>query len=97
VDIGDFMEVFVKCPVEVCAERDVKGLYKKAMAGEIKNFTGVSDPYEDPINPHVTCETDKETVEESTNKVLVQMEALGYLPPLSGKVTEAQIKELGYM
>ena len=97
VDIGEFMEVFVKCPVDVCAKRDVKGLYKKAMAGEIKNFTGVSDPYEDPINPHVTCETDKETVEESTNKVLAQMEALGYLPPPSGKATEAQIKELGYM
>jgi adenylylsulfate kinase-like enzyme len=91
------MEVFVKCPVEVCAERDVKGLYKKALAGEIKNFTGVSDPYEDPINPHVTCETDKETVEESTDKVVAKMEALGYLPPVSGKATEEQIKELGYM
>ena len=81
LDIGDFVEVFVKCPVEVCAERDVKGLYKKAMAGEIKQFTGVSDPYEEPINPEVTCETDKETIEESTQNVLRKMEMLGYLPP----------------
>jgi len=96
-DIGEFMEIFVKCPVDVCAKRDVKGLYKKAMAGEIKNFTGVSDPYEDPINPHVTCETDKETVEESTNKVVVKMEALGYLPPQSEAVTKTMSKQLGYI
>jgi adenylylsulfate kinase len=97
-DIGDFMEVFVKCPVDVCAERDVKGLYKKAMAGEIKNFTGVSDPYEDPIAPHVTCETDKETVEESTSKVLAKMEALGYLPLAEATASAASSdKNLGYI
>ncbi len=101
MDIGDFMEVFVNCPVEVCAERDVKGLYKKAMAGEIKNFTGVSDPYEDPINPHVVCKTDKETIEESTNKVIAKMETLGYLPRCSddavGTGASASAKELGYL
>ena len=104
LDIGDFLEVYVKCPVQICAERDVKGLYKKAMAGEIKQFTGVSDPYEEPINPEVVCETDKETVEESTRKVLRKMELLGYLPP-TGEIEyapeeEAKIKErlasLGY-
>jgi adenylylsulfate kinase len=106
MDVGDFLEVFVKCPVDVCADRDVKGLYKKAMSGEIKNFTGVSDPYEDPINPEVICETDKETVEESTLKVLQKMEQLGYLPPSSDDVDyapedKAKIKErlssLGYL
>ena len=94
------MEIFVKCPVEVCAERDVKGLYKKAMAGEIKNFTGVSDPYEDPINPHVVCETDKESVAESTEKVIAKMEALGYLPRAaenSGPVAvDEPQRKLGY-
>ena len=101
MDIGDFMEVFVKCPVEVCAERDVKGLYKKAMAGEIKHFTGVSDPYEDPISPHVVCETDKESIDESTNKVLAKMEALGYLPRSSdgaGPVAaDEPERKLGYL
>ncbi len=96
-DIGDFMEIFVKCPVEVCAKRDVKGLYKKAMAGEIKNFTGVSDPYEDPINPHVICETDQETVEESAHKVVLQMEALDYLPRQSDGATKSANRQLGYM
>ncbi|MGD8377325.1 MAG: adenylyl-sulfate kinase [Acidobacteriota bacterium] len=104
MDIGDFLEVHVSCPVEVCAERDVKGLYKKAMAGEIKQFTGVSDPYEEPINPEVVCQTDQETVEESTEKVLRKMELLGYLPPLGDieypPEEEAKIKErlssLGY-
>lgn len=106
MDIGDFLEVFVKCSVDVCAERDVKGLYKKAMAGEIKNFTGVSDPYEEPINPEVICDTEAETVEQSTEKVLAKMERLGYLPPSSDDIQyppeeEAKIKErlasLGYL
>ena len=106
MDIGDFLEVFVKCPVDVCAERDVKGLYKKAVAGEIKNFTGVSDPYEDPINPEVVCDTEPETVEQSTEKILAKMERLGYLPPSSDDIQyppeeQAKIKErlasLGYL
>jgi adenylyl-sulfate kinase len=79
--IGDFVEVYVKCPIDVLSERDVKGLYKKAIAGEIKNFTGVSDPYEEPLNPEVVVETDKETVEESAAKIIAKLEALGYLTP----------------
>jgi len=106
MDIGDFVEVYVKCPVHVCAERDVKGLYKKAMSGEIKQFTGVSDPYEEPINPEVVCETGDETVEESTEKILTKLELLGYLPPSSKDIQyppedEAKIKKrlasLGYL
>ncbi len=82
-EIGDFVEVFVKCSVEECQKRDVKGLYKKAANGEIKNFTGVSDPYEAPLNPEVVLETDKETVEESTEKLLQKLSEMGYIlyPP----------------
>ena len=79
-DIGRFVEVFVKCPLEVLQERDVKGLYAKALRGEIANFTGVSDPYEDPLNPEVVIESDKETEEESLAKVVAKLEELGYLP-----------------
>ena len=78
-DIGEFMLVYVKAPVEVCIERDVKGMYKKALAGEIKNFTGVDDPYEEPEAPELVVETDKETLEESVQKVLLKMKELGYL------------------
>lgn len=68
--IGDFIEVYVNAPLEVCEERDVKGLYKKARSGIIKNFTGIDDPYEPPINPEVKCKTDSETLEQSVAKVL---------------------------
>ena len=81
--IGDFVEVYASAPVEVCEQRDVKGLYKKARSGEIKNFTGISDPYEAPLNPEVVCETDKETLEESVNKVMAKLEELGYLSPVA--------------
>ena len=74
-----FVEVYVKCPIDVLAERDVKGLYKKAIAGEIKNFTGVSDPYEEPLNPEVVVESDKETVEASIEKILGRLRELGYI------------------
>lgn len=77
--IKKFVEVYTRCPVEVCAERDLKGLYRKAMAGEIKGFTGVDDPYEPPENPEVICHTDKESVDESVDKVLKKLEELGYL------------------
>jgi hypothetical protein len=66
--IGDFVEVYVQCPLQVLIERDVKGLYAKALKGEIPNFTGISDPYEPPENPEVIVETDKETVDESVKK-----------------------------
>jgi adenylyl-sulfate kinase len=74
-----FVEVFVKCPIPVLAERDVKGLYKKALAGEIKNFTGVSDPYEEPLQPEVTVESDKESVSDGVEKILKRLAELGYL------------------
>lgn len=77
--IGNFVEIYVKCPVEECAKRDVKGLFKKALAGEIKGFTGVDDPYEEPLHPEVVCETDKETAEDSADKVLKKLIELGYL------------------
>jgi adenylylsulfate kinase len=77
--IGDFVEVFVNAPLAVCEERDVKGLYKRARAGEIKQFTGISDPYEPPNNPEVECRTDLETLDESINKVLDYLKGAGYL------------------
>ena len=77
--IKNFVEVHVNASVEECARRDVKGLYKKAFAGEIKEFTGVSDPYEAPENPEVVCDTENETVEESANKIIVKLLELGYL------------------
>ena len=61
----NFVEVFARAPLEVCESRDVKGLYAKARAGEIKGFTGIDDPYEEPINADIVCDTDKESVEES--------------------------------
>jgi adenylylsulfate kinase len=77
--IGNFVEVYVNAPLEVCEKRDVKGLYKKARSGEIKNFTGINDPYQPPLNPEVECRTDLETLEESVSKVLAKLKALGYL------------------
>ena len=78
-DGGEFIEVYVQCPIEVLIERDVKGLYKKALAGEIKEFTGVSDPYEAPLNAEVTVHTDRESIEESASKILAALEARGLL------------------
>ncbi len=77
--IGNFVEVYVNAPLQVCEQRDVKGLYKKARAGEIKNFTGIDDPYEPPLNPEVECRTDLETLDESVSKVLSKLGELGYL------------------
>lgn len=79
--IIDFVEVFVDAPLEVCAERDVKGLYKKAYSGEIKAFTGVSDPYEPPAAPDLVLKTDEEEPQESARKVLEKLEFYGYLQP----------------
>ena len=78
-DNKDFVEVYVNCTLEECARRDVKGLYKKAFAGEIKQFTGVSDPYEPPLNPEVTVNTHLETPEESAEKILVKLAELNYI------------------
>ncbi len=67
--VGSFIEVYVNAPLEVCELRDVKGLYKKARAGEITHFTGIDDPYEEPLSPEVECRTDRETISESVDKV----------------------------
>lgn len=76
----NFIEVFVDTPLDVCAERDVKGLYAKAFAGEIKNFTGVSDPYEAPQNPDIRIFTPDQTVDESVDTILAWLEAHEYIP-----------------
>lgn len=81
--IGDFIEVYVNAPLEVCEQRDVKGLYKKARAGEIKNFTGIDDLYEVPLKPDVECKTNEETITQSANKILNKLEELGYTNYLS--------------
>jgi adenylyl-sulfate kinase len=78
-DGAAFVEIFVKASIEALIARDVKGLYKKALAGEIKQFTGVSDPYEEPIEPELVVETDRETVEESAAKILARLEELNLI------------------
>jgi adenylyl-sulfate kinase len=78
-EIGEFMEVYVRCSIEECMRRDVKGMYRKALAGEITGFTGVDDPYEEPQSPELVLDTDSETVEESVEKVLKEMASLGYI------------------
>jgi adenylylsulfate kinase len=77
---GDFIEVFVDCPVDVCEQRDVKGLYKKARAGEIKEFTGVSAPYEAPLRPELALDTSAQSVEESAKQILAYLERQGIVP-----------------
>ena len=76
---GNFVEVFVECPIAVLTERDVKGLYKKALAGEIKNFTGISDPYEPPLAPDVVVQSDRETPAESAAKIAAELRRRGYM------------------
>jgi adenylyl-sulfate kinase len=81
-EIKDFIEVFVKCPVELCIKRDVKGMYKKALNGEIENFTGVSHPYEDPKNPEIVVNTDKQTQQESADIIIKKLQEMKYLDSL---------------
>jgi adenylylsulfate kinase len=76
-NISRFVEVFVKCSLDVLVERDPKGLYRKALAGEIGNFTGISDPYEEPLNPEITVQTDRESIDESTRRIVSVIESLG--------------------
>jgi len=77
---GDFIEVFVDCPLEVCEQRDVKGLYQKARAGQIKEFTGISAPYEAPANPELTIRTHTQSVEDSAKQILAHLEGKGVVP-----------------
>ena len=101
-EIGNFVEVYVKCPLEVCRERDVKGLYKLVDEGKIKNFTGVDDPYEEPVHPELIVETDKETVEESVTRIFARLTELGYLESEEShedesKVVVDRLAALGYL
>ena len=79
VEKGEFIEVFVDTPLEVCASRDPKGMYAKAKAGKIKNFTGISSPYEAPINPEIRVETQKMSVDESAEMIINFLKKEGYL------------------
>ena len=105
-EVGNFVEVYCYASMETLIERDVKGLYKKALAGEIKNFTGVSDPYEAPENPDVLIDSGAETIEESLGKILHKLEQLGYVPPAGDAEpytaeeeaeVEARLAALGYL
>jgi len=105
-EIGDFVEVYVQCSLDVLIERDVKGLYKKALSGEIKNFTGISDPYEEPLNPEVVVDTSVESPEESARKIVAKLEELRYTPAAEEqtvysedeeKTVEDRLRALGYI
>src|ERR1700730_6769888 len=90
-EIGNFVEVYVRCPIDVCRQRDVKGLYKLVDEGKIKNFTGVDDPYEEPLHPELVIETDRETIEESVSCIFAKLEELGYLEPEEMHEEETQV------
>lgn len=79
-DGAAFVEIYIRASLETLVARDVKGLYKKAIAGEIKNFTGVSDPYEPPVNPELVIETDNEPIETSVGRILARLEELNIIP-----------------
>ena len=105
-EVGNFVEVYCYAPLETLVERDVKGLYKKALAGEIENFTGVSDPYEAPENPDVMIDSSVEPLDESLGKILRKLEELGYIPPVEAEEpytedeeaeVEARLAALGYL
>ena len=103
--IENFVEVYVDTPLEECIRRDVKGMYKKAMAGEMKDFTGVSAPYEAPLKPELTIHTAKETAEESAARILHKLETLGLLDAAQepaytaeeAKQIHARLEKLGYI
>ena len=88
--VGGFLEIFVSTPLKICKERDVKGLYAKAEAGIIENFTGVSDPYEVPEHPELEIDTSNISVEEAVKQILLKLESLGYLSPMASKQPEME-------
>jgi adenylyl-sulfate kinase len=106
-EVGSMVEVYCYAPLETLVERDVKGLYKKALAGEIENFTGVSDPYEPPENPEVTIDSSTEALDESLAGILQKLEELGYVPAAVDDDTaytaeeeaelESRLEALGYL
>lgn len=87
-EIGDFVEVYVQCPLDELVRRDVKGLYARALRGELPQFTGVSDPYEEPLQPEVVVQTDRESVQESVARIVARLEQLGYLAPVAARPPE---------
>jgi adenylylsulfate kinase len=92
--IGAFIEVFVDCPAEICEVRDTKGLYARARRGELLDFTGVSEPYEPPLDPEVTCRTATETAEQCAARVIAYLENAGWIPPAqSTRREEALVRE----
>jgi adenylylsulfate kinase len=108
-EIKNFVEVYVDCPLEICEQRDVKGLYKRARSGEIQQFTGISDPYEPPLNAEVVVHTNVETPEQAADKIISRLAELGYVtgePVLAGAgaytaeeeaLVEERLKNLGYL
>jgi adenylylsulfate kinase len=106
-EIGNFVEVYVSCPLGVCRERDYKGIYNGVQEGRISGVSGVDDPYEEPENPEVILRTDQETAEESAAKVLTALEELGYIAPRAASssgyseeerlILEKRLSELGYI
>jgi adenylylsulfate kinase len=103
--IENFVEVFVDTPLEICIQRDVKGMYKKAIAGEMKNFTGISDPYEPPQHPEIVIHTQKESEQESAARILGSLERMGLIEPAhepaytsdeAEKIRE-RLEKLGYI
>ncbi len=106
LEVGDFVEVYVHCPLPELVKRDVKGLYEKAMRGEIKNFTGVSDPYEEPLQAEITIDSSLESPEESIARILDKLEALGMVPAVEAcaaftpnelERVEGRLRDLGYV
>ena len=103
--VENFVEVYVNTPLETCIKRDVKGMYKKALAGEMKGFTGVDDPYEAPANPELTIATETDTPEQSAARVLTKLEELGLIEPAhepaytpeEAEKIRARLEKLGYI
>lgn len=98
----NFVEIYVMCPVEVCMERDPKGLYARAKRGEVNDIAGLHQPYEASPNPEVICESHKESVEECAVKVILKLEEMGLLPPENytfedEEVIKERLRSLGYL
>jgi len=104
-EIGDLLVVYLNCPLQVCIERDPKGLYRKALAGQIKHFTGLDAPYEPPVRPNIEIRTNEESPEESLARIIRVLEMLNWLPPeakegLSDEEAELirrRLIDLGYL
>jgi adenylylsulfate kinase len=98
----NFLEIYVTCPVEVCMERDPKGLYARAKRGEVNDIAGLHQPYEAPVAPEVICESDRETIEECAMRVILKLEEMGLLPPENytfedEEVIKERLRSLGYL